>query len=1140
MKELIEYLEKNKIRWDKSPSINCLIIDSKEFCLVEPTDGLLFDKEFCLIVEFEHDNYIYKFGGNWYWDSKEDIKNPKLNEFRYLGQSNFEIQTKTFLGIRGPYEILNGSRQYSDWCKKAKFLGIQSLGICEKNTLAGVLKFQLECQKNNIKPIIGETVTVYRKKQDLQYDVKLFVKSEQGWTNLLLINKELNVLNEFKQIDEDRLFELIDDLFLIVDPKSISYEDFVKIKYLEYFDYYQLDTVEYEDEQRDEWYLKNLKKFFFSELTPISLTDAFYLEPEHAHIKTQLNSISGFSEYKSKNQYFKDKDDYFVELEQLFNEQDDKIFIVYQKAIKNELLLSKRCNFLVETKIFHLPNYVLTQDQSTNFSTVEDLFWYLIDKGLKEKIDLNDRSKYIERINSEFEVISKGEKLIDYFLILWDITNWCRQNNILIGIGRGSAGGCLLAYLFGITNVDPIKYDLLFERFLNENRIKKSLADIDVDFEGEKRDSIKLYMEQRFGKDNVCSVGTYGNLKLKMLFNDLSRLNNIPIPEARMMTSILDGSEKDGTNWDEIFKMGSKSGKLKTFIQRYPNLINDIKYMLMQPRSKSIHACATIVTPTTKPIYEWFPVRKDNMDIVSEWEGIQLDTAGFLKEDILGLLQLDKFANIIGLIKENKNIDINFYDIPLDDKKVYKYFHEGWNEDVFQFGTFGLKKFTKQLKPDSIEELSAANALYRPGAMKSNAHNDFIDIKFGRKKAEYDYMLDSVTKKTYGLYIYQEQTMLAAKILGNYTLTDSDMLRKVMVGNSKKQERDKFEFYKNKFIDGAISNGCNENQAEGIWNKLESFAEYGFNKSHSVAYAITGYISQWFKVNYPIEFWTTAFKYADEKKIPNYISEINKTGDIKIVTVDVNKSRNDTYADQETNTIYWSFNSVKQVAEAASEQLLSEFEKGGQYFSLEEFLDRHRFKGSKVNKSVIENLIICGAFDGIERIQLPHHRYELIKKYRTLNKVKPGETDLFKINEDRLDFDWWWQLQQKRLSSIAFFDYKDLTEIYLQSDNNFCPADEVQLDSRAVYSKHVKIGGVLVEYNERENKKGKWCKLILESNFDFVGVTIWIEQFELIKDLNLEKEVGNIILLSGEITYDKYAKENVVYLNKNSEILILN
>jgi DNA polymerase-3 subunit alpha len=851
-------------------------------------------------------------------------------------------------------------------------------------------------------------------------------------------------------------------------------------------------------------------------------------------------------EFLSPNQYFKTFDDIFDELDEIFS-TDSRVFDdLIKNSVKNLIHVSSECDFRIDTGTFRLPEYRLTEEQSKNFEDKHELFWYLIEKGLREKVSEDKIEEYRERVDREYAIVSMGDRLEDYFLILWDIIDWCHQNDILVGVGRGSSGGCLIAYLLDIVKTDPIEYDLLFERFLNENRVKKSLPDIDSDFEGLRRDDIKEYMEQRFGKLNVCSVGTYANIKMKMAIFDLSKMNNVDVGTARMMTSIMSDLDNDGTDWSDLFRLCTTSSKLKTFVKKNSNIVNDSRLILMQPRSASVHACATIITPEEKTIFEWFPIRKmqnksGDEILVSEWEGFYLDKAGFLKEDILGILQLDKFAYIRRLVRDNTGEDIDIYKIDKDDRRTFEYFHNGWNEDIFQFGTRGLKSFSKEVRPDSIEELTAMNALYRPGAMKSNAHNDYVSIKFGKKDPEYDYMLRDVTESTYGLYLYQEQTMLAAQKLGGMSLTDADMMRKVMLGRGKKQQADKFYIYMNKFIEGAEKNGCDSEEAERIWEKLEAFAGYGFNRSHAVAYALTGYIGQYLKVHYPIEFWTCAFSFVSsgkkDEKIPAYISEIHQTGDIKMLPPDINKSGDGFSPDFKTNSIYWSLNSVKQCGDKAVEQLVNDKAENGDYFSFAEFLSRNVKKGSKVTKQVIEHLVMSGAFDEIENITHSKERYALIESYREDYKIKVDKTkDIFSLNEDRVGFNWWWNLQQKTLCGFALFDFRLMCEEYMDTSNTYM--DPISIAEQESVGQYIKTGGYINEIRVKSTKKGEYAEVILDNNFEFSTIKFWQDGWSAAKRL-IENKEKSILLISGKVIYDNYKKMNVLNVNDNSEITVL-
>ena len=1143
MEELTRHLVANKLDYELIGESQ-FRIDGKTYELVLPRDGRLFDDDFRFVLDdTECDNFAFRFGGDYYWIQREAWSKPRLNELRYLGSSTSSFKAAAFLGVHGAYEILNGSRPYEDWCQKALFMGVQNLGIAEKNTLAGALKFQLACQKAGIKSILGATYTVQKDGRDVRYDVKCYARNAQGWENILLMNKEVNVVNN-KFILESRLLELTAGVTLVMDPKSLRFEDIGEL--VNHVRYYQLDSVQYTDNARDEEYLVNLRKFaHYGKVEPIAICDAFYLDSDHAHIKKLLNGISGVRELESDNQYMKDAEDHLMELDAILPPTDAGTRM-FTASVENLLSVATECDFAVDVSKFNMPDYMLTDAQRAKFKDVDDLFWYLVEKGLSEKVPDGMMDEYLARVDTEYQVISQGEKFIDYLLILWDIIDYCDRNRILVGYGRGSSGGSLIAFLLGITNVDPIKYGLLFERFLNENRVKKSLPDIDTDFEGARRDEVKHYMEQRFGGEHVCSVGTYGNLKLKMAFTDLGRLAGIPIPEIKAVTAILGDGELEGTDWSEIFSLAANSKRLREFIADHPDVVHDTKLCIMQPRSASVHACATIITPNNKDIFRWFPVKriqvKDQEDVlISEWEGIQLDKAGFLKEDILGLLQLDKFSNIMRLIKENRGIAIDFKKIPLEDKATFDYFGMGWNCDVFQFGTNGLRKYTRELKPDCMDELSATNALYRPGAMKSNAHNEFVLIKNGEREATYDHMLEEVTKSTYGLYVYQEQIMMAAKVLGGMTLAEADTMRKIMLGAQKKQQRDQFYIYRGKFVSGAMENGCGEKEAEEIWDKLEAFAGYGFNKSHAMAYSIMAYISQWFKVNYPIEFWTTAFKLSKEELVSSYISEIAATGAIKISPPDINGSELEMTSSYSENTIYWGLSSVKGIGKVASEQLTLERAKNGRYFSLEEFVSRHTFKDSGVNKTHIEGLIYSGAFDRLENVSHPMDRRRLIDLYRKMNKVKvKGDRDVIALAGSDAYEPWWWVLQQRRLSGIATFNYEEICDKYLKSDYTYISQAEFQEDN--LQSRYYGTGGIVVEVKIRSaSKKGSYCSIVIESNCELLRVTIFPDMYARLTSAGMEfvGSEGRILVLSGMFKLDDFYKENTMKVWERSEVVLL-
>jgi DNA polymerase-3 subunit alpha len=447
---------------------NCLwlISEKKGYRIIEDPDETIFDEdmEFYPYYELREDEvgYVYEFGGRWY--TQEEYKDVSMTELKYIGSAKKRLPTDSFLGIRSGYELMNGIGLYEDWVAKAKFLGTKALGICEKNTLSGALVFQNECQKNDIKSIIGITIPV---KSIDTYDVKLYAKDFQGWLNLLKFNNLLNVEGSHS-IPEQYLLENSKGIYVIADPKDMDYDNATDA-ILKRIDYYQLDTVNFLNEDKDIWYIDNLEKFILSHLQPISITDAFYLEKADYRTREVLWTIGKAFDEKTDNQYFKSRDQYASELIQMFDSADKGWVSLYKLAQSNEVEFVENCNFEYDTDTRHLPKYIMSEKESIQFDTNEELFLHLIKKGFKEKA-FKDPKPYIDRLKVEIDVLKKGD-VIDYFLVLHDIIEFSKREELLTGIGRGSAGGSLIAYLLGIIQIDPLEFDLLFERFLNSGRM---------------------------------------------------------------------------------------------------------------------------------------------------------------------------------------------------------------------------------------------------------------------------------------------------------------------------------------------------------------------------------------------------------------------------------------------------------------------------------------------------------------------------------------------------------------------------------------------------------------------------------------------------------------------------------------------
>lgn len=440
-----------------------LFIDDKKYLILDDDAILAGEGHFAPSNDYDLDNdvigFVYEFGGRWYTQVKDE--ELTLSELCYVGKANEKVETKSFLGIRSGYELMNGMGLYNSWVQKAKFLGCETLGICERNTLGGVLAFQQECRSNNIKSIIGMTIPLKGKEV---FDIKLYAKDFQGWLNLLKFNEVINV-EEKMFIEMDTFKNNLEGLIVVADPKSMSFNEDVD------YDYYQLETANYLNQDKDRWFLNNLESFLKSDKKPISITDAFYLEQRDYQTREALWIINKSFDDKTDNQYFKSKTQYARELLQMFDKEDKSWIELYKTAQINEKELIDNCNFEYDTDTRHLPRYIMTEEESNEFDTNEALFLHLVKKGFKDR-EIKDASKYIDRLKKEIEVLKMGD-VIDYFLSLHDIIRYAKSKDMLTGIGRGSAGGSLVAYLMGIIQVDPLRFDLLFERFLNSGRMGK-------------------------------------------------------------------------------------------------------------------------------------------------------------------------------------------------------------------------------------------------------------------------------------------------------------------------------------------------------------------------------------------------------------------------------------------------------------------------------------------------------------------------------------------------------------------------------------------------------------------------------------------------------------------------------------------
>lgn len=1157
---LLKWIQINKLSVTENVTddLDIIIIDGVgKFLYLTPFDDKIInedfafelsDAEFDCLQNKEVDYILFEFGGKFYYSSivedrnryNEIIYKPEFNDFKYLGTANEPFITEfVHLGIHTEYEMLNGSGDCDLWATKGKFLNCKTLGICDKNTLAGVLAFQTACEKQGIKSIIGETISVARnyspEKQNQElFDLKLYVINDVGWRNLLNINKLINV-DYAGFIPDDVLYTMGLGLCCVI-PKESEFNYEIKDKrkalqlikqYKSAFDgvFYQIDTVEFTSQQLFKRHLENLDEyigFYIKFVKPILINDSYYLDQEAYELKSLLNKISNKAYPESKNQYFKSFKDTINSYEEWLSDVEP-LFNTIIKGINNAVEFSNSVVFKINTGERKLPKFKVED--------VEELFFKQLEKGINERLR-GIRGKqldiYLKRIETECSVIVPNG-LCDYFMILWDVVKWCRENDINVGPGRGSVCGSLVAYCLYITDVDPIKYNLMFERFLNEARVSgerakssDSLPDIDIDFPAEYRDIVKEYIKNRYGYNHTCAIGSFTRMKLKTCLKDFAKEKGLSFDYTNKLTK--DINDQIEYTWGDLIKYASQSKQLYKFVQEYPDLVHNIKYALQLPKAQSIHPSAVVIVPDKDKegnemnIWDWLPVKTVDGVLVSEWEGKYIDKSGFLKEDILGLSQLDKFRNMLKLIRENLNKQIVLNDIPLDDEEVFKYFRRGWNEDVFQFGTAGMMNYCRQVKPNNIEHLIAMTALFRPGPMDVNAHETFADIKNGKKRLSFDFGMEEITKDTYGLYIYQEQIMQAVTV-GGLTEVEADILRTTI----KKKDVATLSSYGEKFKSGYITllkqNGIEraEEYAESVWQKLLAFSGYGFNRSHAAAYSIMSYWCQWFKVNYPLEFWTTSLQFSSEAEIPYRLAEMKKTGvEIEVRPPDINFSDINFTCDAKEQRIFFSLLKIKGVGEVAVRNIIETRQKGGKFFSLEEFVSR---VPSKVNKTVVRCLIVAGAFDLVENVKNPRDRKQLLEKYyESKNEVIPEE-----YNVEDSTTNAFWILQQKQLTGFGEIDYETMIRDAIP---NKSIAKKYVNDSEFLIAKigtEVTIAGKLIYYQEKEIKTGTMCTLNVDCNNTIIPVLLWPDAYERIE--NVAELKGCTVAINGVVEKDKFKNE---------------
>ena len=802
------------------------------------------------------------------------------------------------LCVKSDHSLLKSMIKIDDLITFLKDNNITACGLNDDN-LFGAIEFYNKCLKNNIKPILGLTLKLDKK------PIYLYAKNYNGYQELLKLNtiiqqREINVIDLEKNS--------LNVICVISYSNSNLYNSLINI----YKDVFIGYANNYE---KNNALIITKNIVFFQEIKALTLQDISYLK-YLTMIENNTNIQNLINENYEKNYYLLD-----VDLDDIKSTQDFANLI--------DIKIPKHKNYI--------PKYKIADDSF-------EYLYALTKKGLLKRLNNEKKLEYFQRLNYELNVI-KEMGFVDYFLIVYDYVLFAKKNDILVGPGRGSAAGCLVAYSLGITDIDPLKYDLLFERFLNKDRV--TMPDIDIDFEDTKRGKVIDYLKEKYGKDKVANIMTYATLGTKQVLRDVAKILNIPEEKFNQIFKHIDSKKSLLMNYQQnknIQNALKNDQELKKFYQISLKL-EGLK------RQVSTHAAGVIIS--NEKLDNIIPIIYNDENILTGCTMEYLEDLGLIKMDLLAIKNLRVIKDVLDLIYNITGKKIKLADIPLNDLSTLKMFEKGKTEGVFQFESEGMKNFLKKLKPSSFEDIIAAIALFRPGPMENI--DEFIKRKEGKTKISYVHeSLEDILKNTYGIIVYQEQIMQILVKMANYTYAEADNIRRAM----SKKKIDIMEKERKIFIKKALKNNYQEKCASDVYDLIIKFANYGFNKSHSVAYALIGYQMAYLKTHFPLIFYANLLNMSisSEIKTKEYLY-ILKQANIEILGPQINTSSN-IYKIKDKSLLL-PLGLIKNIGENTVSEIINE-RKNGPYIDFLDFVKRTYGKG--ITKKVIESLIYAGAF----------------------------------------------------------------------------------------------------------------------------------------------------------------------------------
>ena len=1082
------------------------------------------------------------------------------------------------LHVHSEFSLLDGANRIKDLPVRAKELGMDSIAITDHGVMFGVIDFYKACKANGVKPIIGCEVYVAPRTRfdkepgiDNKYNhLILLAKNNNGYKNLSKL-VSLGFLDGYyykPRIDKEILEKYHEDLICCSAclagelPQAILKDDMKKaeetalwFKNLFGEDYY----LEVQANSLREQALVNQKLIMLSkklDIPIVATNDAHYLKKEDYYNHEVLLCVQTGKRMTDEDRMSFSTNDFYIKSP----EEMEEHFANVPEALENTVKVAEKCNVEFEFGNTILPNY----DVPPEFETHYDYLRKLSKDGMQKRYGNNISKEIQDREEYELSVIKKMG-YVDYFLIVWDYINWAKLQGIPVGPGRGSGAGSIVAYAIGITDIDPIKYSLIFERFLNPERI--SMPDFDVDFCYERRQEVIDYVARKYGHDHVSQIITFGTMSARMVIRDVGRALDVSYAETDKLAKMIPNeihitikkSLEQNRELNSLYETDDKIKKLLDIAMGLEGL----------PRQASTHACGIVITKDPVDTYVPLYVR-DNL-ISTQYIMTTLEELGLLKMDFLGLRTLTVIQDTINLVKKNRGIDVE-YDKDMNDPKVYKLWQDGESMGIFQFESQGITNFMKELKPDCLEDIIAGVSLYRPGPMDQIPR--YIANKKDPENAIYTHpALKPILKVTYGCMVYQEQVMQIVRELAGYSLGRADLVRRAM-GKKKldvmAKEREYFihgqtDEEGNIVIPGCVRNGIDEQSANKIFDEMAEFAKYAFNKSHAAAYAVVSYRTAYLKAYYPAEFMAATLNsfLGNLDKVPLYIDECKRLN-IQILKPEINKSF--TKFTVEDGKIRFGLGSIKNVGIPVLESIVKNRTENGEFKDLADFCER--MQNESVNKKCIESLIKSGAMDEFNqtRATLLASFEDIVDSINTSSRHSfKGQITMFDMGTDdneqlekiKYNYNILPEYSEKELLSME----KEMLGLYVtghplesirheieqQSNINTLKmrnSKEEELETgKATYKdgQNVKIAGIISSIKKKYTKTNKLMAFVtIEDLYGSCEVIVFENCYMNCSDILLE---DNIVLIEGRLSIREDEDTKIVasriskFGAKNSNIL---